>query len=175
VPMPARMIPIAPFGARFFKNARACPRHANPHIQALYKSSTVLPLPLSADSLLYFALSIAKPPTQFARDYCAKRLRRTHHPTTIHFLDPSHSQHNLFPPWHVLGLPAASARRPQSERPEIHSSQPSSLLSFIRACDKLHIVVQRQDSVITPNTVVFELTRKHLASFLQLLEDSAWT
>jgi hypothetical protein len=48
--MPARMIPIVPFGARFFKNARACPRPANPHIQARYKYSSVPPL--SADSSL---------------------------------------------------------------------------------------------------------------------------
>jgi hypothetical protein len=76
--------PIVPFGARFFKNARACPRPANPHCQALYKSSTLLPLPLSADLPLCFALSIAKPPTEFARDICGKRLRRTRHPTTVH-------------------------------------------------------------------------------------------
>jgi hypothetical protein len=49
--LPARMIPITPYGARFFKNARACPRPANPHIQGPLQILQRSP-PLSADSFL---------------------------------------------------------------------------------------------------------------------------
>ena len=105
---------IVPFGARFFKNARACPRPANPHIQALYKYSAALPLPLSADSPLSFAWSIAKPTAEFARYYFAKRLRRTHHPiTTDHgpLFNPPHSNHSVFALSHTLVLHFKSARQ----------------------------------------------------------------
>lgn len=80
MPMPARNDPSVPFRARFFKNARACPRPANPHSQALYKSSTVRPLPPSAQLLQCFALLIAKPPSKLCDD-SGKRVRRPHHPT----------------------------------------------------------------------------------------------
>ena len=84
--MPARMIPMAPFGARFFKNARACPRPANPHIQGPLQILQCSP------SLRRFvpviALSIAKARTESARAYWTKSLRSTSPDYNPHFDPP---------------------------------------------------------------------------------------
>jgi hypothetical protein len=154
-----------------FSKRPRLPSACKPHIQALCKYSTVRPVPLSADTPLCFALSTVKPRTQFGRDKCAKRLRRTHHPDYSPHFDSSHSDHNLFRTPASLVLHFACARLLQSEHLEVQSSRRTSLLNFTPACSKFHTVVQCRYSVVSPNTVTLKLTRKDLSNFPQLREE----
>jgi hypothetical protein len=164
--MAARNDPMVmvPFGARFFKNARTCPRPANPHSQALRKSSTVHRLSLSTHPPLCVVLAIARPPSIGPRDACGKRLRRLPcrrrpHQSSPDSVDVSTrltATTTLFAPWHVLALQPRVSAAPSVNARESQTGHRGSRLDWPTPRSRATLWCH---SVIPPNTVALNLTR----------------